>query len=500
MEHPILEMLNINKSFGGVEVLHKIDFTLMKGEVHALVGQNGAGKSTLVKILNGVYSKDEGTIRINGEEIHYDSPIGARKYGLSMVFQEFSLVPTLTVAENVFLTREPRKNRFLLNDKESERRTRDLLNDIGVDIKINPNEYVEHINIGSRQIVEIAKALSQESKILILDEPTASLSHTEIESLFNVINNLRKKGISIIYISHYLKDIFKICDKVTVLRDGHKIFTKVLKETTMDEVINAMLGKSLDEDRKWKANKVERTQPPLLEVKNITTDHVKNISFKAWPGEIIGIAGLLGSGRTEILNAIFGIDPIKNGEILINGRRVNNKSTSDSIQCGIALVPEDRRNQGLIIDFSIKENLLLPILRRLIKIWLINDKEGKKIVKNYIDKFNIKAKNMEQVVHFLSGGNQQKVVVAKSMVSDSKILLLDDPTFGIDVKSKQEIMRIVRDFVNAGNCAILISSELDEIAYYCDRVLIVRKCEIIDTIENIAENEISEESLLKMIQ
>jgi ribose transport system ATP-binding protein len=500
MPTPILEMSNISKSFSGVKVLLNIDFTLIEGEVHAIVGQNGAGKSTLMKILNGVYIKDEGTIQIGGREVDYDDPLGARKCGVSMVFQEFSLVPTLTVSQNVFLGNKRHRKGFLLDDKNAEKRTGELLRDIGVDVYINPREYVENLSVGSRQIVEIAKALSHESKILILDEPTASLSHAEIESLFHVIRNLKDKGISIIYISHYLKDIFKICDAVTVLRDGYKCFTRKVEDTTIDEVIGAMLGKKLEEKIHWERQDVTRVGTPLLEIKHVTNKYVKDISFQLWPGEIIGLAGLLGSGRTEIVRAIFGIDPIDTGEVLINGAQIKIKSTKDSTNYGMALVPEDRRNQGLILDFSIKDNLLLPILRKLVNFILINDRRGKTIVQNYITGFNIKAENIEQTVKFLSGGNQQKVVVAKNMANESKILLLDDPTFGIDVQSKLEIMRIVRDFVNKGNGAILISSELDEIAAYCDKILIVRKGEIVQSIIKNNENEISEELLLKLVQ
>lgn len=500
MSQPILEMANISKSFSGVTVLHNVDFTLTEGEVHALVGQNGAGKSTLMKILNGVYSKDEGTIKIDGKEVEYDNPLAARKCGVSMVFQEFSLVQTLTVSQNVFLGSKRYRKGFLLDDKNAEKRTGELLRDIGVDVYINPREYVENLSVGSRQIVEIAKALSHESKIVILDEPTASLSHAETESLFHVIRNLKDKGISIIYISHYLKDIFKICDAVTVLRDGYKCFTRNVENTTLDEVIGAMLGKKLEEKIYRAKQEVTRVGIPLLEVKKVTNKYVKDISLQLWPGEIIGLAGLLGSGRTEIVRAIFGIDPLDTGEVLIHGEKRKITSTKDSTACGIALVPEDRRNQGLILDFSIKDNLLLPVLRRLVNFFLINDRKGKAIVQHYMTEFNIKAEHIEQTVTFLSGGNQQKVVVAKNMANEPKILLLDDPTFGIDVQSKLEIMRIVRDFVNKGNGAILISSELEEIAAYCDKIFIVRKGEVVQTIIKNHENELSEELLLKLVQ
>ena len=500
MAEKILEMNNISKSFVNIEVLHEVDFSLLKGEVHALVGQNGAGKSTLMKILNGVYTKDSGTITIEGKETDYDTPIGAQQYGISMVFQEFSLVSSLPVYQNVFLGKEQRDKGFFLDDKKFIHETEEILRTLDRNVTIDPKENVENLSIGQQQFVEIAKSLTHNPRILILDEPTASLTHTEIESLFNVVREIKKRGISIIYISHYLRDLFKICDRVTVLRDGENVFTKELKDTDIEDVIKGMLGKQFDSHAVRQFEEIDRGGVPLLVVSGLEAPRVENVSFRLWPGEILGIAGLLGSGRTEILHAITGISTKYNGDIRINGETAKIGSTKDSIEMGISLIPEDRRTQGLITDFPIGENIVLPILRRLKRIFLINDKRGRRIATDFIQRFNIKAKDAKQEARFLSGGNQQKVVVAKGMVSESKVLLLDDPTFGIDVQSKKEIMDIVRDFVSRGNGAIFISSELEEIAEICDRILVIKKGTVTKEIDNSKVGGVTEEDLLRIIQ
>ncbi|MBC7333088.1 MAG: sugar ABC transporter ATP-binding protein [Actinobacteria bacterium] len=501
MNKTILEMKGICKSFSGIRVLHEVDFTLLKGEVHAIVGQNGAGKSTLMKILNGVFTKDSGVIWIDGREVSYDTPIGARRNGINMIFQEFSLVPTLTVYQNVFLTKEPRMGKMLLKDSYCEKKTAEILSEIGIDVEINPKSLVGELSVGSQQLVEIAKALSSESKILIMDEPTASLTHTEIDSLFDVIKRLKQKGISIIYISHYLRDIFEICDRITVLRDGRRIFTKKLEDTNLEEVISAMVGKPVTQQSHVGKGVINREATPILEVDNLKVGNlIEGISFKLWPGEILGIAGLLGSGRSEIVNAIFGTIKREKGELKVKGERINIRSSRDSIRAGINIVPEDRRKQGLILDFSVKENLILPIVNRLAKLLLVDDKKAEKLVSYYMDKLKIKAEGVWQVVRFLSGGNQQKVVVAKSMASESKILLMDDPTFGIDVQSKQEIMSIVAEFARSGGGVIFISSELDELAKYCHRILVLKRGVITEVVDCEGGRAISEEALLKMIQ
>jgi ribose transport system ATP-binding protein len=500
MSDLILEMDGIAKSYGGIEVLHGVHFDLYSGEVHAVIGQNGAGKSTLMKILNGVTVRDGGTIRLDGREVLYGSPIEARKHGIGMIFQEFSLVPSLTVSQNVFLAKEPRIRALILNDKKCEERTASLLHEIGAD-DINPRQLICDLSTGSQQMVEIAKALSSESRIVIMDEPTASLSHKEIEKLFKVIGKLTEKGISIIYVSHYLQDIFKICNRITVLRDGNRISTKDVSETTMEETINDMLGERLIAKRTRTRPSDEKAADTLLEIKDLSVGkHVRNVSFTLRRGEILGIAGLLGSGRSEIVGAIYGVLKKSSGEILIRGNKTNIRSPRDAIKHGIAMVPEDRRKQGLVMSFSIKENMIFPILSKILKYRLIRDREGLKIINGFMEKMSIKAAGPWQIVKSLSGGNQQKVVVAKSMMSDSSILFLDDPTFGIDIQSKQEIMNSVSEFADAGNGVVFISSELDEIVSYCDRIIILKKGEITDMLDCNKRSDISEELLTKMIQ
>ena len=501
MDFPLLAANKICKSFDGVMVLDNVDFTLNKGEIHALVGQNGAGKSTLMKIINGVYTKDSGDIFIEGKKQDYKNAQESRQAGISMVFQDFSLVSTLTVAQNIFLGREQNKKGPILDDHLMEKMTESLLSTIGINVDIDPNDYVENLSVGSRQLIEIAKALSSDSKILIFDEPTASLSQAEINALFQVIDNLRKQGISIIYISHYLKDIFKICDTVTVLRDGKNVLSKPINESNLDEVIDAMVGKTMNrENIHWERMTPDRNITPLLSVKNVSTQHIHDISFDLWPGEVVGFAGLLGSGRTEILRALFGLDPIISGNISVQGKSVKIYSVGDALRYGMGLVPEDRRNQGLIMDFSITENILLPILHKLTKFILIDDRKGHQIVEEYTNNFKVKCQHIEQEVRYISGGNQQKVVVAKNLANHPAILMLDDPTFGVDIQSKWEIMTIIREFAKIGNGVLFISSEFSEIASFCDRIEIVKKGYITHSIDNTSGTTLNEEKILKMVQ
>ena len=500
MDQNVLEATHITKSFNGVPVLQDVGFTLRRGEVHSIVGQNGAGKSTLMKILSGVYSNDGGEVLVEGKACRFESALDAQKAGIGMVFQDFSLVPTMTVSQNVFLSagRAFRHGPFL-DDRAMRRRTIALLEDIGVDVEIDPDARVGDLSVGARQIVEIAKARALESKILILDEPTASLSNAETARLFDVIRRLKGRGISLVYITHYLRDVFRVCDTVTVLRDGRVALSSPIPKTGMGEVISAMIGKAMEAEQAGARREVDRSGAPLLEVSHLTTRRVHDISFSLWPGEVIGLAGLLGSGRTEILRALYGLDPLSAGSIRMRGVPLALRSTADAKRAGIALVPEDRRSQGLIMDFSIRENIVLSILRRLRGAVLVNDRRGKEIARTYLQEFSIKADSVEQQVRFLSGGNQQKVVIAKNAADGPAVLLLDDPTFGIDIKSKRDIMRIVRAFVDRGNAAVFISSELEEIATFCDRTLIVRKGEVARSVSN-REESVSEESLFHLVQ
>jgi ribose transport system ATP-binding protein len=499
MPELILEARRISKSFNNVQVLHGVDFTLARGEVHGLVGQNGAGKSTLMKILNGVYTKDDGQLLVAGQEVEYDSPLGARQHGISMVFQELSLISSLNVAQNVFLTREPRTRGFLVDDKCCERRTKEILNELGVDI--DPRATVEGLSIGSRQIVEIAKALSQEAKILILDEPTASMSHHEVETLFAVIERLKASGISIVYISHHLRDLLQICDRVTVLRDGRGVFTKDVSETDMAEVIRAMLGGSMDSSMAWTGTPVDRNQPPVLKVQHLSYGkHLVDVSFDLWQGEVLGIAGLLGSGRTELLNTVMGVDRKDRGEVILRGERVRVRDPKDALDLGMALVPEDRRNQGLILEHSVKENILLPRWEALSRMGLIDERAADTVANGFVRDMNINTSGLAQTVKFLSGGNQQKVVISKSLSISPSIMFLNDPTFGIDIESKYDIMQTVREFANAGHAVIFISSEFEQLAALCDRVLVMCKGQLTGELDRSRGDVITEQSLLGAIQ
>lgn len=487
------------KSFDGTPVLKGVDFHLKRGEVHAIVGQNGAGKSTLMKILNGVYQKDGGEVSLFGKSCHFQSAKEAREAGISMVYQDLSLISTLTVAENIFLQGAFVQKGFFIDQKKQAEETIKLLELIGVDREIAPNATVEELSVGQQQLVEIAKALSSNSGILILDEPTASLSNAEIEKLFAVIGRLKSKGIAIIYITHYLKDIFRICDSVSVLRDGKCTIRVATKQTDLKELVREMLGKkelhTLQEKRTDR--KVQDKQTPILELKEVTTDRVHNISLKLYPGEIVGLAGLLGSGRTEILEAIFGLDRVLSGEILINGIAIDFHSPQDAIEQGITLVPEERRRQGLILDSSVEENTLLSIYDRLQKHFLLQKRKGEAIVDRFIEHLNVKTAGKTQDVRYLSGGNQQKVVIAKCFSTDARILLLDDPTFGIDLNSKYEIMNIVREYVEQGNAVLFVSSEYGEIANFCDRIYVVNR----DGVSPLPEEAtVTEDDLLELVQ
>lgn len=472
----------INISFNGVKVLHEVDFSIRKGEVHALIGTNGAGKSTLVKIINGVYKKDSGDIYLFGEKSDFNSPEQAFKAGIAMVFQDLSLIPTLTVSENIFLKYNPYRNGVLIDDRKNAAQTRELLSKIGIEAEIHPNDLVGSLSVGHQQLVEIAKALSSSPKILILDEPTASLTNAEIERFFGVINSLKNQGISIIYITHYLQDIFKICDSVTLLRDGRVAFTKRTADITLEYLVSNMTSQG-DTANPWSRQSDIRRGAPVIEARNISTKYITDVSVSAYAGEVVGIAGLLGSGRTEFLRALFGIDRVRSGEILIDGKRVNLHDSNDAIRHGISLVPENRREQGLILDYTVAENTVMSIYGKIKKgLLFIDEKIKNRIAQEYVDKFAVKTQGIGQVIRYLSGGNQQKIVVAKCLANDSKILLLDDPTFGVDIQAKREIMKIIRDFASRGNVVFMVSSEFNELAEFCDSIYIMKKGRITDLI------------------
>ncbi|WCK53189.1 sugar ABC transporter ATP-binding protein [Aneurinibacillus sp. Ricciae_BoGa-3] len=491
----VLKMENIEKAFNGIPVLKKASFSLAKGEIHALCGGNGAGKSTLMKILTGVYSKDDGTIDIDHHKVEINSMQDAEKNGIAMIFQEFSLIPTLTVAQNIFLTREPRSAKTFINDKECVRAAEAILKTLNVDI--NPNVTVDSLGVGYWQMVEIAKALSKNAKILIMDEPTASLSESETISLFKLVNQLKENGISIVYISHRMAEIFEICDKITVLKDGRTILTEECKNLTMDKVVESMMGAEAGKSFEWIERTFNRPEQPILEVKNLAYgNRVKDVSFKLYPGEIVGLAGLMGSGRTEIARCLFGMNRPDAGEVLIDNQKV--KRTKDAIRNGIALVPEDRRKQGLVLDHTVRDNMMLPMIKKLTKGLFVDDSKGSELTSEYIDKLNIKTDGVSKIVKLLSGGNQQKIVLAKWLAQHPKVLILDEPTIGVDIGAKSEIVEIIRSMANDGMAILVISSELEELLAVSDRVLVLYNGTI--TKELYRKNIESEEELHHAIQ
>lgn len=498
VDSPVLEAVGICKAFNKVEVLSGVDLRLYAGKVHAIVGQNGAGKSTLMKILNGVYKKDSGEISINGQSCSYSSHAEAARQGISMVFQDFSLVPSLKVYQNIFLSQVmSQKGKRFFDERKMKDRARELLREIGVDIHIDVDELVENISVGSRQLVEIAKALCLDSKILIFDEPTASLSTAETARLFATISRLKARNVAIVYITHYLRDVFKICDSIMVLRDGRVSLDDAISNVDMGKVIHAMTGKVIAFEKSARVVK-ESFRPEVLRLESVSTRKIQNMSFVLHKGEILGLAGLLGSGRTELLRALYGLDKIVSGEIFVEGRKVNIHATKDAKRNKIALVPEDRRIQGLIMDFSLYDNIVVGVLPMLTRHGFVQKSRSEVVAHSYIADFKIKANGIGDGVRYLSGGNQQKVVIAKNIADQPKILLLDDPTFGIDIQSKTEIMEIIRKYVEQGNAAILVSSEFNELIELCDRILVIKKGTISQELN--VDGRSTEEELLQLAQ
>ncbi|WP_017726473.1 sugar ABC transporter ATP-binding protein [Halalkalibacterium ligniniphilum] len=482
MSQPFLSMTNIQKSFNKINVLNNVNFEVEKGEVHALMGGNGAGKSTLMKILTGVYTSDGGTITIDGKEVQLNNPNDASAAGVSMIFQEFSLVPKLTVAQNIYLHREPRNRFGFIDDKKMIEDSQKILNEL--DLHFSPTDYVEDISVGFWQMTEIAKAISNDTKILIMDEPTSTLTQSETEVLFQMIEKLKASGITIIYISHRMDEIFRVCDRITVLRNGTNVVTDYCKNMNMEEVINHIVGGKLKKAFEWEERQVNRSGAPLLKVENLKAGtRVENASFQLYRGEILGVAGLMGSGRSEMARALFGIDKIDEGEITINEQKVTIQNPQDAIRQGIALVPEDRRVQGLILGHSVKENMILPILSKVSKNGFIQEKRANEIVNDYVKKLNVKTDHIFKQISLLSGGNQQKVVLSKWLANDPDILILDEPTSGVDIGAKSEIIELIREIAESGKAVIVISSEMTELLAISDRILIMKNGVVTDSIE-----------------
>lgn len=471
MQTELLQMRDVDKSFNGVPVLRQASFSLRRGECHALMGENGAGKSTLMKILTGVYARDGGTILIDGEDVHFTTPRDAEAQGIAMIFQEFSLIPTLTVAQNIFLGHEPRTFRnAIIRDHDMVRRARDLLDELGENI--DPRARVEDLSVGARQMVEIVKALSKKARIIVMDEPTASLSESEVDKLFALVERLKASGISIVYISHRMAEIYRICDRITAMRDGRDTLTAATTDVKMEDLIRAMLGAESTAALNWVPRDVDLAAAPVLEVEGLcVAGSVADVSFSLRPGEIVGLAGLTGAGRTEIVEAIFGIRPVASGEIRIGGTRVT--TTRQAIDAGAALVPEDRRTQGLVLDQSLQDNIILPNLVRFSRGIFVREDAARAASLRHIRDLKIKTDGPGKEVRLLSGGNQQKIVLSKWLERAPKLLILDEPTIGVDIGAKADLVQKVREIADAGTAVLVISSEFEELLAMSDRLLIV---------------------------
>lgn len=464
----LLEMNGIDKRFQGVHALKRCSINLRAGEVLALVGENGAGKSTMMKILTGIHSPDEGEILFYGQKVDFKTPKAAQDAGISIVHQELNLMNHLTVAQNIFIGRESKG--FFLDEKSINQKSAALFERLGV--KIDPQEKVQNLTVGKQQIVEIAKAISYDSKIIIFDEPTATLTDAEIDVLFEIIAELRDKGVGMIYISHRMDEIKRITDRITVLRDGEFIGTKNTAQIEIGEVIQMMIGRVTYEEPK-QASTVPEGAPVVLRVENLSSVDVKGISFELHKGEILGFAGLMGAGRTETARLIFGADKRWSGDIFINGKKVEINSPADAVRNGIGYLSEDRKRFGLAVGMSVSANAVMASLDNYTSGGFINDTKIRAVSKEYVEKINVKTPSVGQTVKNLSGGNQQKVVIAKWLIRNCDVLIFDEPTRGIDVGAKSEIYKLMNALAENGKSIIMISSELPELIRMSDRILVM---------------------------
>lgn len=469
-----IEMRGIDKSFGSNQVLKQAGFTLESGEVHALMGENGAGKSTLMKILTGVYTKDAGTVLVDGKEVNYKNPQEAEKAGIVFIYQELNVMFDLTVEENLFMGKEIHGKFGICDKKARQKKAQEALNILGVNI--SPKTVMAELSVGQQQMVEICKALMADAKVIIMDEPTAALTQSETAALFKVIESLRKKGVSMVYISHRMEEIFELCDRITVLRDGSYIGVKNIPETNMNEIVKMMIGREIGERYPSRNVKIGKE---VLKVKELTrkgTFHDVNFSVRA--GEVLGVSGLMGAGRTEIMQAIFGNLSYESGTIEIDGKEVKISNPRQAMEHGIGFITEDRKTEGLMLDKSIRENISLCNLRRISKSSVISREAEKNMVAEAIKDLHIKCFGSYHECNNLSGGNQQKVVLAKWILTNPKILILDEPTRGVDIGAKKEIYSIINKLAAQGVAIIMVSSELPEVLGMSDNIMVVREGEV----------------------
>ena len=475
----ILRLDGICKSFPGVKALQDVSFSIQKGEIHCLIGGNGAGKSTLMKILAGAYKKDAGHIWMNGKEVEIESPKAAENLGISIIYQELNLIPGLTVAENIFIGRHPLTRMGCVDWKEMENCAERLLKEFHIDL--GARTLVGEISIAQQQMVEIVKAVSKDAQLVIMDEPTSSLTKKEIDVLFEIIRKLKEKGVSIIFISHRLDEIFEISDRVTVMRDGMWIATKDIKDITRSELVSMIIGRKMSQQF---PEKITQTGTELLRVENLSDGKkIQDISFTLHRGEVLGFAGLVGAGRTETMHMVFGSMKRKTGKVYLHQKEIDTHSPKSSIGNGIGLLTEDRKKEGLVLPLTVRENIEMVASGKILQNGLINRKKENEISKKYIDALNIITPSAEQKVVYLSGGNQQKVVLAKWLLSDCEVIIMDEPTRGIDVGAKREIYDIINRLAAQGKGIIVVSSEFEEVMGICDRIIVMCEGHISGTLK-----------------
>lgn len=486
---PLLDLEGVSKGFPGVQALDDVRLDLRHGEVLALVGENGAGKSTLMKLLAGIYTPDAGTFRLNGRELTIEGPRHAQELGISIIHQEFNLMPDLTVAQNIFIGREHRSGGLFLDERALNRRAQDLFDRLG--LALDPAEPVERLTVARQQMVEIAKALSFDAKVLIMDEPTAALNDTEVDVLFELIERFRTPETGVIYISHRMEELARISDRISVLRDGRYIGTRVTAETEPKEIISLMVGREIVGEQRPQA--LTATGDPVLSVSGLTTKHLlRDVSFDVHAGEILGFAGLMGAGRTEVARAIVGADRTEAGEIRLHGRPVKIANPAEAARHGIGYLSEDRKQLGVLLERSVRENIVLASLRDYVSgLGFVSGSRIEATGREYVDKLRIKTPSTAQLVKNLSGGNQQKVVIAKWLAKDCEVLIFDEPTRGIDVGAKEEIYTLLRQLADQGKAIIMISSELPEVLRLSDRIAVMaegRLTAVLDNAEATQEN------------
>jgi galactofuranose transport system ATP-binding protein len=497
MTEPVLEARSVGKRFPGVVALSDVDIALQPGEVHALVGENGAGKSTLIKVLTGVYQPDDGQLRYRGAEVRFGRPLDAQAAGISTIYQEVNLVPLLSVARNVFLGREPRTRLRLIDNRAMNAAAAERLDSLGVHVDVS--RPLRSLGLGTQQMVAIARAVAVDARVVVMDEPTSSLEPREVATLFDVVRRLKDQGIAVLYVSHRLDELYRICDRVTVLRDGRVVHTGPLAELPRLRLVAAMLGRNLEEVNREGATRFEGTssasrEAPVLEATGLSRRHVLDgVSVTVRPGEIVGLGGLLGAGRSETARAIAGAMPVDGGEVTVAGRPVRTGSVPAAIAAGVVMLPEDRKAEGIAPGLSVRENIALAALPALSRAGIVSRRRQDAVVDKFISRLRIKASGPDQKVGELSGGNQQKVLLARLLARNPRLLLLDEPTRGIDVGAKAEVQGLIDELAAEGLGVVLISSEFEEVVEGSDTVVVLRDGRVVTTLHG---DEVTEQSLL----